>query len=77
MALVKNLESVTKERNSVHGPVDCAYTIFAANDGKRYLQLDTFGSRSRKIAGKISQSMQFDEDLAHQLVRIINEELLR
>ncbi len=76
MALVRKLESVTKERNSVHGPVDCTYAVFTGEDGKRYLQLDTFGSKNRQIAGKISQSVQFDVESAIQLKRVIEDELL-
>ncbi len=76
MALVRKLESITKERSSVHGPVDCVYTVFTGEDGKRYLQLDTFGSKNRQIAGKISQSVQFDVASAIQLKRIIEDELL-
>ena len=57
MALVKKLERMTKERNSVYAPVVCAYTVFSGSDGRRYLQLDTFGSRNRQIVGKVSQSI--------------------
>ncbi len=76
MALVRKLEPVTKERNSVHGPVDCTYAVFTGDDGKRYLQLDTFGSTNRQIAGKASQSVQFDMDSAAELKRIIEDQLL-
>ena len=76
MALVTRLERMTKERNSVHTPVDCVYTVFSGSDGRRYLQLDTFGSRNRQIVGKVSQSIQFGRDAAFELKRIIEEELL-
>jgi len=77
MALVKNFEEVGKERYSVHGPVECSYMAFTAEDGKRYLQLDTFGSKERQIVGKISQSVQLDEDSAAELKRIIEAKILR
>ena len=76
MALVKKFELIEKDRYSVHDPVDCAYIVFTGDDGKRYLQLDTFGSKNRQIAGKISQSMQFDVASAAELKRVIEEELL-
>jgi hypothetical protein len=37
----------------------------------RLLQLDTFGSKDRKLVGKKSQTMQFDADAARQLLTII------
>ena len=77
MALVKRFERTTKEHTSIHGPVDCKYVVFTGSDGKRYLQLDTSGSRSRKIVGKISQSIQLDAGSAAELKRVIDEELLR
>jgi hypothetical protein len=75
MALVTEFEKVSKERYSVHGPVECSYMIFTAPGGKRYLQLDTYGSRERQIKGKISQSIQLDAAAATELKRIIDSML--
>jgi hypothetical protein len=50
--------------------------VFTGPDGKRYLQLDTFGSRTRQIVGKVSQSIQFDVASAAELKRLIETELL-
>ncbi len=76
MALVKKFDRITKERNSVHAEVDCTYSVFTASDGKRYLQLDTFGSKQRKILSKTSQSIQFDPASALELKRILEKEIL-
>jgi hypothetical protein len=72
MALVRALYEAKKERQSVHGEVECAYSVFTDKHGRRYLQLETFGSPMRKLTGKTSQSMQFDEASLRDLKRIID-----
>jgi hypothetical protein len=56
MALVSNLKRITKDRQSVHSEVECAYSIFTAEDGQKYVQLETFGGIScapgRPLAGR-------------------------
>jgi hypothetical protein len=59
----------------VHEEVECAYSVFSDSRGKKYLQLETFGSPSRKLAGKVSQSVQFDEASLQELRRIANSVL--
>ena len=72
MALVRSIEKSEMERNSVHGTeVDCEYSIFSDHSGKRYLQIDTFGSDSRQEKGKKSQTIQFDEKSVSRLASII------
>jgi hypothetical protein len=66
MALVKKLERLALDRPFVHAEVDCTYTVFES-DGKRYLQLDTYGSPTRKIPGKKSQSLQLGPTAITQL----------
>ena len=75
MARITKLQKITKERNTVHDAADAAYTIFTGLDGKRYLQIDTYGSERRKIKGETSQCLQFDESCALELKRIIEDEL--
>ncbi len=75
MALVRKLFEAKKERQSVHGEVDCAYSVFTDSQGRTYLQLETFGSPTRKLTGKTSQSMQFDERSLRELKRIIDSVL--
>ena len=70
MALVKDFKRIELERNSIHGVVDCSYTIFVRNT-KKYLQIDTYGSPNREYPGKKSQSLQFDEISLKQLKEII------
>ncbi len=70
MALIKKLDKVIKERTSVHKQTDCTYTVFTEN-GKKYLQLDTYGSKDRQIPGKTSQSIQFGPESIAQLKEIL------
>ena len=73
MALVKTIARTIKERFTIHQTVDCGASIFTGNDGRRILQLDTFGTSGRQITGKMSQSLQFDEQSAKDLLNLIRE----
>jgi hypothetical protein len=57
-------------RGRVHGDVECGYTVFESG-GRSYLQLDTYGSSDRAIPGKVSQSIQVDEEGARELKRLL------
>jgi hypothetical protein len=72
LALITEFMKLQKERNSVHGSVECGYTIFE-DRGVRYLQLDTYGSRERQIPGKTSQSIQLSAESAAQLRDLIEK----
>jgi hypothetical protein len=73
MALVKKLEQLSMDRNSVHGEVEATYCIFSDGKGNNYLQIDTYGSPHRQIPNKKSQSIQLDADALKQLRQILNE----
>jgi hypothetical protein len=66
--IVKFEERGGNERR--HGDVNCGYRWFDV-DGQRILQLDTYGSDERQIPGKVSQSIQLDEQGARDLLSII------
>ena len=70
MALVRGFVHAPKDENRVHGEVECGYLCFTAH-GETYLQLDTYGSKHRKIPGKVSQSLQLDADGARELMGIL------
>ena len=75
MALINNthFDRIVKERNFVHEPVKATYTSFT-EDGKKYFQIDTYGSDSRKLKEKISQSIQIDKDMALELIKTMSKE---
>jgi hypothetical protein len=70
MALIRRFLPYAHERTRVHGEVECGYTHFEAH-GRRYLQLDTYGSQARRIPGKTSQTIQLDIDGARRLMNIL------
>ncbi|MBU5293835.1 hypothetical protein KQH90_07280 [Anaerosalibacter bizertensis] len=76
MALVRNFQQLNKQRNSVHKEVDCTYTTFEDSVGNRIFQIDTYGSSDREFVGKVSQSIQLDEESAVKLIKLIQEEFL-
>lgn len=71
VALIEDFHETTSELNKLHGPVECGWRAFAV-DGRQLLQLDTYGSSERKIRGKVSQSIQLDEESAQALVGILD-----
>jgi hypothetical protein len=72
MALVNKLSKMKMDRNAVHEPVtDATYSVFQDSDGRAYLQIDTYGSTTRKLVGKKSQSMQFGPEALRQLREIL------
>ena len=75
MALVRTMAAITKRRQSVHGEVECGYSVFTDVKGLKYLQLETLGSPTRKLTGKPSQCLQFDQAALRELRRIIDQVL--
>jgi hypothetical protein len=53
-----------------HTDCECGWSI-TERDSARVLQLDTYGSSDRKLASKVSQSLQLDEAGASKLLQLI------
>jgi len=76
MAIVRRLERITLDRGSAHTELkDCTYSIIQGDDGRKSLQIDTYGSAHRKMPGKKSQSLRFSPEAIEQLRHILSEEL--
>jgi len=69
MALVQKLEEQKLEKDSPHMEVECTYSIV---DG-RWLQIDTYGSKMRKIQGKKSQTIRFAPEAIEQLKTLLQK----
>lgn len=69
MALLqsKYFKHIEKGYNIIHKSVDATYTEFSIND-RLIFQIDTYGTQKRKVFGKVSQSIQFDKEMAEVLV---------
>jgi len=68
MVLINSIEHEDK-RGGIQGPTRCVWRSFVV-EGKAYLQLDTYGSESRKNTN-VSQTIQFGEAGAAELKRLI------
>jgi hypothetical protein len=70
MALIDRFEERPLEPTRVHDKVVCGYRAVTIGD-QRILQLETYGSRARKVPGKVSQVIQLDEASARDLKHIL------
>ncbi len=70
MAIVRKLEPQQLEVEARHSETDCTYSIVNAPGGP-FLQVDTYGSRGRRIPGKKSQSIRFAPEAIEQLKAIL------
>jgi hypothetical protein len=76
MAIVRKLIRITLDRDTKHSEVnDCTYSIIQGEDGRKSLQIDTYGSALRKIPGKKSQSIRFSPEALQQLRQILSQEI--
>jgi hypothetical protein len=75
MAIVKRLERINLERDSSHTEVECTYSIIRGTAGQKFLQIDTYGSTTRKFTGKKSQSIRFSPEAINQLREILKSEV--
>ena len=73
MALVRSIKTKTKERQKLHEDTTCFASVFTDDRGRRYIQLDTYGSKGRRMPDKVSQAMQFNKASAGQLKGLIEE----
>ncbi|MFC0813047.1 hypothetical protein ACFHYO_13130 [Paracoccus panacisoli] len=70
MAGISSFELKPIERPSTHEPARATYSIVEIG-GTTFLQIDTYGSASRKMPDKVSQSMQFGPEAISELRRIL------
>ena len=70
MALIESFEERPLTPAALHRPVTCGYKAVDIG-GQRVLQLETYGSSTRKLADKVSQSIQLDVEGARALKRIL------
>lgn len=73
MAIVNDLQRRTLEKFTRNTEAKCTYSIVTDSEGTKLLQLDTYGSDSRKLQDKASQSIRFSERALQELKRILRE----
>lgn len=75
MAVIRKLEKITLDKDSTHTETDATYSI-VQSEGESYLQIDTYGSKDRKMEGKKSQSIRLSTEAIDQLQSIIKKNKL-
>lgn len=74
MAIVRHLNRNKLGIQSRHTEVDATYTVVKdPRSGERFLQIDTYGSKRRKILNKKSQSMRFSQEAIRELKTILQK----
>jgi len=71
MALIKSFTEKKPERDSRHTDAEATWYVGGVGD-TRFLQIDTYGSSDRQIAGKVSQSIRLDARAARDLRALID-----
>jgi hypothetical protein len=74
VALVTRLEKEERSVATLHRTHLVARYMVAEVEGGRLFQINSYGSDDRQIPGKLSQTLQFTEDSAHQLYRALKAE---
>lgn len=70
---INKIERLNKDRNTIHDKVYATYSSFDSY-GRHYVQIDTYGRSDREIPGKISQSIQFDKEMASYMIDLLKKE---
>jgi hypothetical protein len=73
MALVRELQVRTLDKNIRHTEAECTYSI-VLDGSERCLQIDTYGSAARKRKSEQNQSVRFSPSALRQLKQIIQSE---
>lgn len=72
MARIVEFELGQMDRMQVHDPIDAKYFLHD-KDGRKIIQISTYGRENRQEQGKLSQTFQLDEAAAKQLFGILKE----
>lgn len=74
MAVISRFEADDRSFKSLHPTRVVARYLTAESDGKKILQLNTYGSNNRQVPGKLSQTIQIDQSAAEELFQILKKE---
>ena len=72
MAMIGKFVKREMDRMSIHDEIDAKYAIFE-RDGRSFLQIDTYGRKSRELPEKKSQSIQLDRESGLALLKILKD----
>jgi hypothetical protein len=72
MALIRRFVHKPGANASFRTEVECGWTSVGTGS-QTILHLETYGSKTREIPGKVSQSIELDADGAKQLRKILDQ----
>lgn len=70
MALIVRFSERPNANIGWRSEVECGFSLGTVGD-RRILHLETYGSNARNIPGKVSESLELDEEAAKELVEIL------
>lgn len=70
MALISSFVQKPNARTAFRTEVQCGWVV-GEHNGRKVLHLETYGSSSRSIPGRVSQSIERDERAAGELMTIL------
>jgi hypothetical protein len=73
MGRVTHIRKQALSISAPHRDVECTYDVVTADNGEKLLQLDTYGSATRQVPGKKSQSIRFSPSALAELKAIIRD----
>jgi hypothetical protein len=73
MAVVRRLDLQVLEKDTPHTEVNCTYSIVSDAEGRRYLQVDTYGSNMRKSPARRASQYDLLPEAVEQSRAIIAE----
>ena len=69
MATVRALKIYQPERFSKQSDADASIVLLDF-EGEKFVQIDSYGSKDRKLVGKRSQSLRLSKEAFEQLVKL-------
>lgn len=68
MAIVRTFTIKEPDRLGSHSEVDATLSLIE-DQGEKFVQIDTYGSKNRALRGKVSQSLRLSEAAFNELVK--------
>jgi hypothetical protein len=72
MALIISMERGEMQRMQLHEPAEAKYYEHEA-DGRKLLQISTFGRPTRDMPGEVSQTIKLNSESAEQLFEVLKK----
>ena len=69
MAVVREFAEKELNGSTTHSEVEATISLVEVN-GEKFIQIDTYGAKSRAMPGKVSQSLRLSKSAFDQLVQL-------